>query len=145
MKVELIQLNDKVDIPAYKTAGAGGVDLQAAIDEPLHLLPNQVELIGTGVAINIANSGYVAVLAPRSGTGHKRGLILGNGIGVIDSDYQGELKLSVWNRSQSVQTIEPLERIAQLVILPVQQVEFEVVEQFTPSERGENGFGSTGT
>lgn len=138
------RLGREQPLPAYATAGSAGVDLRACLDEPLLLAPGAVELIPTGLAIHLADSGLAAVILPRSGLGHKHGVVLGNLVGLIDSDYQGELKVSAWNRGTSPYTIAPFERIAQLVVVPVVQVEFEVVEAFSESERGSGGFGSSG-
>lgn len=145
--VELKILDERIrdNLPSYGTPGSAGLDLRACISEPLTLAPGQAELIPTGISIYLADPGYCATLLPRSGLGHKKGLVLGNLVGLIDSDYQGPLMVSMWNRSQVSVTIEPLERIAQMVILPVVQAEFTVVPDFTPSERGEGGFGSTGS
>lgn len=145
--VELKILDERIrdNLPSYGTAGSAGLDLRACIGEPLTLAPGQAELIPTGFSIYLADPAYCATLLPRSGLGHKKGLVLGNLVGLIDSDYQGPLMVSLWNRSQVPVTIEPLERIAQMVILPVVQAEFNLVTEFTPSERGEGGFGSTGT
>ena len=134
----------KDQLPAYATPGSAGLDLRACIDQPIELKPGQTELIPTGMAIHIADNAYAAVILPRSGLGHKHGIVLGNLVGLIDSDYQGQLFVSCWNRSQTSFTVNPLERIAQLVIVPVQRVDFNIVESFGTSERGEGGFGSTG-
>ena len=131
-------------LPAYATAGAAGLDLRACLDSPLLLEPGQTRLIKTGLAIHIADPGYAAVILPRSGLGHKHGIVLGNLVGLIDSDYQGELMVSCWNRGQATFTVQPMERIAQLVVVPVAQARFRVVEEFGASDRGEGGFGSTG-
>ena len=131
-------------LPAYATAGSAGLDLRACIDAPLVLQPGAAELIPTGLAIHIGDPGHAAMLLPRSGLGHKHGIVLGNLVGLIDSDYQGPLMVSCWNRGSAAFTIEPLERIAQLVIVPVVQAEFRVVDSFDASERGSGGFGSTG-
>ena len=131
-------------LPHYATPGAAGLDLRACIAEPVILAPGQTELMPSGIAIHLADPGYAAVILPRSGLGHKHGIVLGNLVGLIDSDYQGQIMVSVWNRSQAGFTIQPLERIAQLVIVPVLQAEFNVVEEFTASDRGAGGFGSTG-
>lgn len=136
------RLQDK--LPHYATPGAAGLDLRAAIAQPLTLQPGETTLIPTGMAIHIADPGLAAMILPRSGLGHKHGIVLGNLVGLIDSDYQGELMVSTWNRGQSAFTIEPLERLAQLVIVPVVQVDFNIVESFAASARGEGGFGSTG-
>ncbi len=134
----------KDQLPAYATSGSAGLDLRACIDQPIELKPGQTELIPTGMAIHIADNGYAAIILPRSGLGHKHGIVLGNLVGLIDSDYQGQLFVSCWNRSQTPFTVNPMERIAQLVIVPVQRVNFNVVESFSASERGDGGFGSTG-
>jgi len=131
-------------LPAYATAGSAGLDLRACIDAPLVLEPGAAELIPTGLAIHIGDPGHAAMLLPRSGLGHKHGIVLGNLVGLIDSDYQGPLMVSCWNRGSAAFTIEPLERIAQLVIVPVVQAEFRVVDSFDASARGSGGFGSTG-
>jgi dUTP pyrophosphatase len=132
-------------LPAYATAGSAGLDLRACIDAPLVLEPGQAELIPTGLAMHIGDPGLAAMLLPRSGLGHKHGLVLGNLVGLIDSDYQGPLMVSCWNRGRAAYTVQPLERIAQMVIVPVVQARWRVVEQFDTSERGSGGFGSTGT
>jgi len=131
-------------LPAYATRGSAGLDLRACIDAPLTLAPGASELIPTGLAIHIADPAYAAVILPRSGLGHKHGIVLGNLVGLIDSDYQGPLMVSAWNRGDQPFVLEPLERLAQLVIVPVQQVEFDIVDEFDDSERGAGGFGSTG-
>ena len=134
----------KDQLPAYATNGSAGMDLRACIDAPLILEPGKTELIPTGMAIHIADPGYAAIILPRSGLGHKHGIVLGNLVGLIDSDYQGQLFVSCWNRGQTTFTINPMERIAQLVIVPVARVDFNLVESFSESERGDGGFGSTG-
>ena len=131
-------------LPAYATAGSAGLDLRACIDAPLVLQPGAAQLVPTGLAIHIADPGLAAMLLPRSGLGHKHGIVLGNLVGLIDSDYQGPLMVSCWNRGQAAFTIEPFERIAQLVIVPVVRAHFRVVEAFDSSDRGAGGFGSTG-
>jgi dUTP pyrophosphatase len=131
-------------LPAYATAGSAGLDLRACIGEPLRLDPGQTVLIPTGIAIHIGDPGLAAVVLPRSGLGHKHGIVLGNLVGLIDSDYQGPLMVSAWNRGHAPFTVEPLERIAQLVFVPVVQVRLRRVDAFTASARGEGGFGSTG-
>ncbi|MEY2896164.1 MAG: hypothetical protein RL669_433 [Pseudomonadota bacterium] len=131
--------------PHYATPGAAGLDLRACLDAPLELAPGQTVLIKTGMAIHLADPGFAAMILPRSGLGHKHGIVLGNLVGLIDSDYQGELMVSTWNRGASAFTIAPLERIAQLVIVPVVQARFELVDEFPASARGAGGFGSTGT
>ena len=131
-------------LPAYATPGSAGLDLRACLDAPITLEPNAWQLVGTGIAIHLADPGYAALILPRSGLGHKHGIVLGNLVGLIDSDYQGELKISAWNRSETPFVLQPMERLAQLVIVPVVQAAFNVVEAFTASERGEGGYGSTG-
>ncbi|RUO23362.1 dUTP diphosphatase [Aliidiomarina iranensis] len=131
-------------LPTYATPGSAGLDLRACIGDPITLEPGQTELVGTGLAIHIADPGLAATILPRSGLGHKHGIVLGNLVGLIDSDYQGELKVSVWNRGSSTFTIQPGERIAQLVIIPVIQADFNLVSEFTDSDRGAGGFGSSG-
>jgi dUTP pyrophosphatase len=131
-------------LPAYATAGSAGLDLRACIDAAVVLAPGAAELIPTGIAIHIGDPGHAAMILPRSGLGHKHGIVLGNLVGLIDSDYQGPLMVSCWNRSQAPFTIEPFERIAQLVVVPVVQAEFRVVASFDASARGSGGFGSTG-
>ena len=131
-------------LPRYATPGSAGLDLHACIERELILQPGQTELIPTGIAIHLVDANLAAMILPRSGLGHKHGIVLGNLVGLIDSDYQGELMVSVWNRGQSAFTVQPFERIAQMVIVPVIQAAFEVVGDFAASERGEGGFGSTG-
>jgi dUTP pyrophosphatase len=131
-------------LPAYATAGSAGLDLRACIDAPIVLAPGAAELLPTGIAIHIGDPGHAAMILPRSGLGHKHGIVLGNLVGLIDSDYQGPLMVSCWNRGQAPFTIEPFDRIAQLVVVPVVQAEFRVVASFDASERGGGGFGSTG-
>lgn len=131
-------------MPAYATPGSAGLDLRACVEAPLVLQPGESALIPTGLAIHIGDPGLAAMILPRSGLGHKHGIVLGNLVGLIDSDYQGPLMVSCWNRSQTAFTVQPLERIAQLVIVPVVQAAFRVVETFEASARGEGGFGSTG-
>lgn len=138
------RLGNEFPMPAYGTEGAAGLDLRAMVDTPLELEPGQVELVKTGLSIYIENPAFAGMLLPRSGMGHKHGIVLGNLVGLIDSDYQGELMISLWNRSDKPFTIEPGERIAQYVLVPVVQAELEVVEEFEATERGEGGFGSTG-
>ncbi|GDY28283.1 MULTISPECIES: dUTP diphosphatase [unclassified Agarivorans] len=132
-------------MPEYATPGSAGMDLRACLDQAVTLAPGQTELIPTGLAIHIADPTLAATILPRSGLGHKHGIVLGNLVGLIDSDYQGQLMVSCWNRGQSTFTIEPGERIAQLVFVPVVQASFEIVEDFTASQRGEGGFGHSGT
>ena len=136
------RLND--NLPSYATPGSAGLDLRACLDAPLTLEPNAWQLVPTGMAIYLEDPGYAALILPRSGLGHKHGIVLGNLVGLIDSDYQGQLMVSAWNRSATAFTIQPMDRIAQLVIVPVAQVRFNVVQEFPPSERGEGGYGSTG-
>jgi dUTP pyrophosphatase len=131
-------------LPAYATAGSAGLDLRACLDAPLVLQPGGAALVPTGIAIHIGNPGLAAMLLPRSGLGHKHGIVLGNLVGLIDSDYQGPLMVSCWNRGSAAFTVQPLERIAQMVIVPVVQARFRVVDSFDASARGSGGFGSTG-
>ena len=145
-KLEVRILDERIRglLPHYATAGAAGLDLRACIDAPLSLLPGDSQIVPSGIAIHVRDPGYAAMVLPRSGLGAKSGIVLGNLVGLIDSDYQGPLMISVWNRGKSAFTIQPLERIAQLIVVPVMQVEFEVVEEFAASARGAGGFGSTG-
>ena len=131
-------------LPSYATSGSAGLDLRACIDEPMEIMSGETKLIPTGLAIHIADPGYAALILPRSGLGHKHGIVLGNLVGLIDSDYQGQLMVSTWNRGTDAFTLNPMERLAQLVIVPVLQVGFNVVEEFEESDRGAGGFGSTG-
>ena len=131
-------------LPAYATSGSAGLDLRACLDTPLVLEPGQTRLIPTGLAIHVADPGFAALILPRSGLGHKHGIVLGNLVGLIDSDYQGQLMVSCWNRGHDVFTVQPMERIAQLMIVPVVQARFRQVQEFGDSDRGEGGFGSTG-
>jgi dUTP pyrophosphatase len=149
MQIQFKILRDaaRANLPAYATQGSAGLDLRACIDAPVELAPGATTLIPTGIAIHVADPGYAAIILPRSGLGHKHGIVLGNLVGLIDSDYQGELMVSVWNRNAAGGasfTINPQERIAQLVIVPVQQVSFKEVAEFDASDRGAGGFGSTG-
>jgi len=146
MHVDLKILDERVraQLPHYATPGSAGLDLRACLDGAIVLNPGETQLIPTGLAIHLADPGYAAVLLPRSGLGHKHGVVLGNLVGLIDSDYQGQLMVSLWNRGQAPFTVEPFERIAQMVIVPVVQAEFRVVDEFDASERGAGGFGSTG-
>nr|WP_136249640.1 dUTP diphosphatase [Ningiella ruwaisensis] len=148
-QVEVKILDDRIGkeipLPTYATEGSAGVDLRACIDEEITLKPGQTELIPTGIAIHMKNTNMAATILPRSGLGHKKGIVLGNLVGLIDSDYQGQLFISCWNRGQESYTIEVAERIAQLVFLPVIQPRFVVVDDFESSDRGEGGFGSSGT
>jgi len=144
MDVKILDTRLRDQLPHYATAGAAGLDLRACIDSPIVLAPGETRLIPTGMAIHLSDPGYAALILPRSGLGHKHGIVLGNLVGLIDSDYQGQLMVSAWNRSQQAFELTPLERLAQLVIVPVVQAEFNVVEEFETSQRGEGGFGSTG-
>ncbi|MBV8646312.1 dUTP diphosphatase [Paludibacterium sp.] len=132
------------NLPAYATPGSAGLDLRAAIDQDILIHPGETHLVPTGMAIHIGDPGFAAMILPRSGLGHKHGIVLGNLVGLIDSDYQGQLFVSVWNRGGEAFRLAPLERIAQLIIVPVAQVDFNIVDDFAASERGEGGFGSTG-
>ncbi|MCL1478170.1 dUTP diphosphatase [Marinobacter sp. M3C] len=138
------RIGQSIAFPAYATDGSAGLDLRACLSQPLVLDPGDTQLIGTGLAIHIADPALAALILPRSGLGHKHGIVLGNLVGLIDSDYQGELMVSCWNRGQTRFTVEPGERLAQLVLVPVVQAEFEVVDEFDSSHRGTGGFGSTG-
>ncbi len=131
-------------LPAYGTPGSAGLDLRACLDAPLTIEPGQTVLVPTGLAIHIGDPGYAAMILPRSGLGHKNGIVLGNLVGLIDSDYQGQLMVSTWNRSQATFVLQPMDRLAQLVVVPVLQVGFNVVNEFASSDRGAGGFGSTG-
>ncbi len=142
--VKLLDERLKSHPPAYASPGAAGLDLRACVDAPLVLHPGETTLVPSGLAIHLADPGLAAMVLPRSGLGHKHGIVLGNLVGLIDSDYQGQLFVSVWNRGRASFTIQPMERIAQLVVVPVLQVDFNVVTDFSASERGEAGFGSTG-
>ena len=145
-KLEVKILDERIRsmLPHYATPGAAGLDLRACLDAPLALAPGQSQLVSSGIAIHVGDAGYAAVILPRSGLGSKNGIVLGNLVGLIDSDYQGPLMVSLWNRGAAAFTVQPLDRIAQLVVVPVVQVEFEVVEEFAASARGAGGFGSTG-
>ena len=142
--VKIIDPRMADQLPAYATPGSAGLDLRACLQETLTLQANAWQLVPTGIAIYLADPGFAALILPRSGLGHKHGIVLGNLVGLIDSDYQGQLMVSAWNRSDTAFTIEPMERIAQLVIVPVLQAQFEVVSEFPASVRGEGGYGSTG-
>jgi dUTP pyrophosphatase len=147
MKLDVKILDSRLhdQMPAYATPGSAGLDLRACLDAPLTLEPNAWQLVPTGMAIHLADAGYAALILPRSGLGHKHGIVLGNLVGLIDSDYQGQLMVSAWNRSDVAFTIQPMERIAQLVIVPVVQAQFNIVSEFEASSaRGEGGYGSTG-
>jgi dUTP pyrophosphatase len=145
-KLEVKILDERIRgmLPHYASAGAAGLDLRACVNSPLTLQPGDSQLVSSGIAIHVGDPGYAAVILPRSGLGAKNGIVLGNLVGLIDSDYQGPLMVSVWNRGKGAFTIQPLDRIAQLIVVPVVQVEFEVVEEFAASARGAGGFGSTG-
>jgi dUTP pyrophosphatase len=144
LEVRILDPRIRDSLPHYATPGAAGLDLRACLDAPLVLQPGDSQLVPSGLAIHLGDAGLAAILLPRSGLGAKHGIVLGNLVGLIDSDYQGQIFVSVWNRGKAAFTIEPLERIAQLVVVPVVQVKFEVVEQFAASARGAGGFGSTG-
>ena len=146
MKIDVKIIDPRLqdNLPNYATTGSAGLDLKACLSEPLTLGANAWQLIPTGIAIYLHNPNYAALILPRSGLGHKHGIVLGNLVGLIDSDFQGQLMVSAWNRSDVAFTIEPMERIAQLVIVPVVQAEFNVVQDFPASARGEGGYGSTG-
>ncbi|MEC5216538.1 dUTP pyrophosphatase [Actimicrobium sp. GrIS 1.19] len=142
--IKILDPRMQEQLPVYATAGSAGLDLRACLDAPLTIQPGETHLIPTGLAIHIGDPGYAAMILPRSGLGHKHGIVLGNLVGLIDSDYQGQLMVSTWNRGQTEFTLNPMERLAQLVIVPVMQVAFRVVDDFAGSERGDGGFGSTG-
>ena len=142
--VKLLDARLRDQLPAYATSGSAGLDLRACIDAPILLKPGQTELIPSGIAIHLDDPGLAAMVLPRSGMGHKHGIVLGNLVGLIDSDYQGQILVSLWNRGAAVFTLNPMERIAQLVVVPVVQVAFNVVVDFTQTTRGAGGFGSTG-
>jgi len=146
MKIDIRILDPRIhaNLPAYATAGSAGLDLRACIEAPITLKPGDTSLVPTGIAIHLADPGLAAVIIPRSGLGHKHGVVLGNLVGLIDSDYQGQVMVSCWNRGREPFEVRPLERIAQLVVVPVVQVELNIVESFEESERGAGGFGSTG-
>ena len=146
MKVYVKILDPRMadQLPTYATPGSAGLDLRACTDGPIELGPNEWKLVPTGIAIWLKDPGYAALILPRSGLGHKHGIVLGNLVGLIDSDYQGQLMVSCWNRSDSAFTLQPMERLAQLVVVPVVQAQFNVVAEFPPTERGANGYGSTG-
>jgi dUTP pyrophosphatase len=144
IEIKIIDPRMVGQLPAYATPGSAGLDLRACLDAPLTLAANAWQLVPTGIAIYLKDPGFAALILPRSGLGHKHGIVLGNLVGLIDSDYQGQLMVSAWNRSDTAFTIAPMERIAQLVLVPVLQAQFSVVEEFAPSARGEGGYGSTG-
>ena len=147
MKIDVKIMDPRMadQLPTYATPGSAGLDLRACLSEPLTLPPNAWQLVPTGIAIYLGNPNFAAIILPRSGLGHKHGIVLGNLVGLIDSDYQGQLMVSAWNRSDVAFTIAPMERIAQLVIVPVLQALFNVVTEFPASQRGEGGYGSTGS
>ena len=145
LKIVDPRVGDSIPLPGYATAGSAGLDMRAVIDAPITVAPGETVLVPTGIAIHIADPGLAAVLLPRSGLGHKHGLVLGNLTGLIDSDYQGQVFISCWNRGAKGYEIAPGERIAQMVFVPVEQVQFKVVEEFADSERGAGGFGHSGT
>jgi dUTP pyrophosphatase len=142
--VKILDPRMRDQLPTYATLGSAGLDLRACLDQALTIEPGATHLVPTGLAVHVADPGYAAVILPRSGLGHKHGIVLGNLVGLIDSDYQGPLMVSAWNRSQVAYTLQPMERLAQLVVLPIAQVQFNVVDEFEQSNRGTGGFGSTG-
>lgn len=144
IEVKILDARLRDQLPQYATPGSAGLDLRACLNEPLTLNPGQTELVPAGIAIHLADSGLAAMILPRSGLGHKHGIVLGNLVGLIDSDYQGQIFVSTWNRASTAFTIQPMERLAQLVVVPVVQVAFDVVDEFHASSRGAGGFGSTG-
>ncbi len=139
------RIGDSIPLPQYTTDGSAGLDMRACIDEPINVAPGETVLVPTGLAIHVADPSLAAVLLPRSGLGHKHGLVLGNLVGLIDSDYQGQVFISCWNRSSKSYEVQPFERIAQMVFIPVEQVKFRVVEEFAATDRGAGGFGHSGT
>ena len=144
LQVKILDERIKNNLPQYATSGSAGLDLKACLDEAITIEPGQTVLVPTGIAIYLDDPAYAALILPRSGLGHKHGIVLGNLVGLIDSDYQGQLMVSTWNRGQTSFKLEPMERLAQLVIVPVAQVAFEIVDEFDSSQRGAGGFGSTG-
>ena len=144
VNIKILDERLRSELPTYATPGSAGLDLRACLDQPLELAPGACELIPTGMAMHIANPNYAAMILPRSGLGHKHGVVLGNLVGLIDSDYQGPLMVSVWNRGQTAFTIQPMDSIAQMVVVPVVQLDLNIVEDFEDSSRGAGGFGSTG-
>jgi dUTP pyrophosphatase len=144
LQVKILDERMRSQMPSYGTPGSAGLDLRACIDAAIEIAPGQTVLVPTGLSIYVEDPRYAALILPRSGLGHKHGIVLGNLVGLIDSDYQGQLMVSTWNRSSQTFTLEPMERLAQLVIVPVQQVELKIVEEFVESSRGTGGFGSTG-
>ena len=144
LQVKILDERMRNNLPQYATSGSAGLDLRACLDEAIIIEPGQTVLVPTGLSIFLDDPGYAALILPRSGLGHKHGIVLGNLVGLIDSDYQGQLMVSTWNRSSIPFTLEPMERLAQLVIVPIQQVELKIVDEFVESSRGTGGFGSTG-
>jgi dUTP pyrophosphatase len=144
LDVKILDERIRANLPAYATGGSAGLDLRACLDDPVTLRPGDTVLVPTGLAIHIGDPGYAAMIIPRSGLGHKHGIVLGNLVGLIDSDYQGQLFVSCWNRGREPFVVNPLERVAQLVVVPVMQVRLNIVESFDESDRGAGGFGSTG-
>jgi len=144
LQIKILDSRLRDELPHYATAGSAGLDLRACLAAPLTLEPGQTELVPSGIAINLADPSLAAIVLPRSGLGHKHGIVLGNLVGLIDSDYQGQIFVSAWNRGSQVFTIQPMERLAQLVVVPVVQVALDVVDEFQASSRGAGGFGSTG-
>jgi len=144
LDIRILDERIRANLPSYATAGSAGLDLRACIDEPLTLRPGDSALVPSGLAIHLGDPGLAAIIIPRSGLGHKHGIVLGNLVGLIDSDYQGQVFVSCWNRGREPFVVNPLERIAQLVVVPVVQVELNIVQSFDESSRGEGGFGSTG-
>ncbi|WP_027212299.1 dUTP diphosphatase [Burkholderia sp. WSM2232] len=144
LDLKILDARMRDQLPAYATSGSAGLDLRACLNEPLTLKPGDTALVPTGLAIHVGDPGYAALILPRSGLGHKHGIVLGNLVGLIDSDYQGELMISTWNRGETTFVLNPMERLAQLVIVPVVQARFNIVDEFAQSERGAGGFGSTG-
>jgi dUTP pyrophosphatase len=144
LDIKILDARMRDFLPAYATTGSAGLDLRACLDEPITIEPGQTILAPTGLAIHIADPGFAAMILPRSGLGHKHGVVLGNLVGLIDSDYQGQLMISTWNRGETAFTLNPMERLAQMVIVPVVQAQFNIVEDFEESARGAGGFGSTG-
>ena len=144
LQVRILDERMRGMLPHYASAGAAGLDLRACLEKPLVLEPGESELVSAGIAIHVADPGYAAMILPRSGLGAKSGIVLGNLVGLIDSDYQGPLMVSLWNRGKAAFTVQPLDRVAQLIVVPVTQVELEVVQEFSASARGTGGFGSTG-
>jgi len=145
LKILDAKIGQQIPLPEHATDGSAGVDLRACLDQPLLIKPGETHLIGSGISIHIGDPAYAAMLLPRSGLGHKHGIVLGNLVGLIDSDYQGELKVSCWNRGNTEFTVKPGERICQMIIVPVVQAKYEIVKEFDESARGEGGFGHTGT